>query len=146
MRTPTRSLLALTALAVVLAACGATAGSPTESTPSPSPPELAGTITIVDGVAAGGPGGSIADALASDSTEPMLVNGVIYQDPDGTIYLADSVTNAVAPTFGGPILEVVNYPENPADWDMDNAEQLGLQEAHGVIYRENAQLFGVVYP
>ena len=146
MRSPTRSLLALSVLAVVLAACGATAGSPSESTPSPSPFELTGTITMVDGVAAGGPGVSIADALAAGSAEPLLVNGVIYKDPDGTIYLADSVTDPAVPTFGRPILEVENYPDNPPDWDMDNAEQLGLQEAYGVIFSENAQLFGVVYP
>ena len=101
---------------------------------------------MVDGVSVGGPGGSIADALESGTTEPMLVNGAIYKDTNGTIYLATSVTDEAEPTFGGPILEVVNYPDSPADWDMENAELLGLQEANGVIFTDNAQLYGVVAP
>lgn len=108
--------------------------------------EVDGTLTMADGVSVGGPGGSIADALASGMTEPMLVNGVIYKDTDGKIYLATSVTDAAVPAFGGPILEVVNYPDSPADWDMENAELLGLQEANGVIFNDNAQLYGVVAP
>lgn len=150
-------------LAVVLAACGTTGASTPESTATPPPSaspdpstapsespdtsvEVDGTLTMVDGVSVGGPGGSIADALDSGLTEPMLVNGVIYKDTDGTIYLAASVTDAAAPTFGGPVLEVVNYPDSPADWDMENAELLGLQEANGVIFNDNAQLYGVVAP
>ena len=158
MRTPIRSLLFLSLLAVVLAACGTTAGTPAESTPpssapsdppSESPdatPEVDGTITFVDGVAVGGSGGSIANALAAGSDEPMLVNGVFYMDTDGNLYLADSLTDASVPTFGGPILEVLNYPDSPDTWDMANAEVTGLQEANGVRYFENNQLFGVVAP
>jgi hypothetical protein len=157
MRTPFRSLLGLSVLAVIVAACGTTAGTPAESTPSApssqapsmSPdasPELAGTITIVNAGAVDGPGESIADALAAARTEPTLVNGVIYKDTDGTIYLADSLTDAAAPTFGDPTLEVLDYPDNEADWDMANADLIGLQEANGVVFRENAQLYGVVAP
>jgi hypothetical protein len=47
---------------------------------------------------------------------------------------------------GDPILEVLNYPDNQEEWDMANADLIGLQEANGVRFREDAQLFGVVAP
>ena len=149
---------------MVLAACGTAATpSPEPSEPAPSTPtepsatpsvapseepdatiEVDGTITFVGGASVGGPGGSIADALAMGMTEPMLVNGVLFRDTDGTIYLADSVTDATEPTFGGPILEVLEYPDSADMWDMANAELTGLQEANGVLFLENNQLYGVV--
>ena len=177
MRPTIRFGLAASVLAIILAACGTTAGqapdptippsTPTHApepspTPSPEPteapaspseapaespdasPESDGTFTMVDGVAAGGPGGSISEALASGITDPMLVNGVLYKDLDGTIYLASSLTNASAPTFAGPTLQVIGYPESTADWDPAYAEDTGLKEANGVLYFEFAQLFGVV--
>ena len=107
--------------------------------------ETDGTISIVEGGAVGGPGGSVADALAAGTTEPMLVNGVLFKGSDGTIYLADSVTDPATPTFGDPILEVAHYTESEGEWDMANAELLGLQEANGVVYRE-VQMYGVVEP
>ena len=95
---PIRSTLALSVLVVILAACGTTAStspepsappssSPAEPSSSPSEapseepdasPDVVGTITMVDGVSVGGPGGSIAEALAANMPEPMLVNGVFY--------------------------------------------------------------------
>ena len=160
----TRSVLTLTALTLLLAACGSTvtatpqpsapqSPAPTEpeATPSAAPtespaetPEIAGTLTMVDGVSAGGPGASIADALAHGMTEPMLINGVLFKDLSGTIYLASSMTDADAPTFGGPMLEVIGYPEATSDWDMASADVTGLMEANGILYFETAQLFGVV--
>jgi hypothetical protein len=75
----------------------------------------------------------------------MLVNGTLFRDSDGTIYLADSVTDPATPTFGDPILAVAGYTEAAGEWDMANAELLGLVEANGVVYRE-VQLYGVVAP
>ena len=156
-----RSLLAASALAIILAACGTTAASPLETAspppasptiaPSEAPegpeapeaPEVVGTITPV-GAAVMGPGGSISDAFASGNTEPVLVNGVLYMDTDGRIYLADSLTDASVPTFGGVRLEVVDYPTGGAEWDIAHADDTGLQEANGVLFFEDHQLFGVV--
>jgi len=107
--------------------------------------ETAGTISVVEGGAVGGPGSSVAEALTMGMTEPMLVNGVLFKGSDGTIYLADSVTDPATPTFGDPILEVAHYTETEGEWDMANAELLGLQEANGVVYRE-VQLYGIVAP
>jgi hypothetical protein len=164
MRLPIRSIAGLTILVVTLAACATTAAPSAEptapsSTPSAEPstaptqapaetptasPEIAGTLTMVDGMAVDGPGESIADALAAGRTKPTLVNGAIFVDARGTIYLASSLTDAAAPTFAGPILEVVGYPENTADFDMAHADVTGLQEANGIRFFETAQLFGVV--
>ena len=170
MHLPIRSILALSVLVVVLAACGTTvAGSPEPSTPvatpaeptvapsqapseapsqapseEPASPDVVGTLTMVDGVAVGGPGGSIAESLASGITDPMLVNGVLFMADDGTIYLASEITDAAAPTFGGPTLEVIGYPENAPEWDPANANLTGLQEVNGVLFFDPAQLFGVV--
>ncbi len=101
---------------------------------------------MVDGVTVSGPGGSIADALASGITEPYLVNGVLFNDGSGTLYLASSITDAEAPTFGGPMLEVINYPEGGAEWDPAHAADTGLQEANGVLFFADSHLFGVVEP
>ena len=160
-----RSLLAASALAIVLAACGTAAAtppetaSPTPASPTPAPseapeapespgapeaPEVVGTITVTGGAAVMGPGGSISDAIASGITDPMLVNGVLYMDTDGSIYLADSLTDASVPTFGGGRLEVVDYPTGGAEWDIANADATGLQEANGILFFEDHQLFGVV--
>ena len=163
-----RSLLAASALAIVLAACGTAAATPPETaspppaSPTPAPseapetpespeapeapeaPEVVGTITVTGGAAVMGPGGSISDAIASGITDPMLVNGVLYMDTDGSIYLADSLTDASVPTFGGVRLEVVDYPTGGAEWDIANADVTGLQEANGVLFFEDHQLYGVV--
>ena len=40
---------------------------------------------------------------------------------------------------------MAHYTETQGEWDMANAELLGLQEANGVVYRE-VQLYGVVAP
>ena len=156
---PIRSILALLIL-VVVAACSSTVAAPTSETPTPTAPadptvapseepadevEVDGTITVAPGVA-DGLGGSVEDALAAAMTQPVLVNGVIFRDADGKIFLATSLTDATAPTFGGPILAVENYPDNTAEWDMATGELIGLQEANGILFREGAQVFGVVTP
>ena len=119
--------------------------STTPSEPLEGSVETAGTISVVEGGAVGGPGSSVAEALTMGMTEPILVNGVLFKGSDGTIYLADSVTDPATPTFGDPILEVAHYTETEGEWDMANAELLGLQEANGVVYRE-VQLYGIVAP
>ena len=171
MKTPIKSLLALSVLAIILAACGTTAVSSPEATTSPppsvapsdapseapsdapseapsepadAPRTVAGTITFVGGASVSGPGGSITEALASGMTEPMLVNGVFFMDEDGQLYLAESLEDASAPTFGEPLLRVLEYPSSPDTWDMANAELTGLQEANGILFFENNQLYGVV--
>ena len=173
MNRPIRSFLAMSIVAVVLAACGTTAAAPSEKpqtptdAPEPSEPakpaqptkptatpkpasvpaerEIVGTITLYPGTASG-PGGSIEEALANASSTdlPFLVNGVLFRDTDGKIYLASSVGDATVPTFGGPVLEVLEYPNDGPTWDMDNAELLGLEEANGIVFQTDAQILGTI--
>jgi hypothetical protein len=171
---PIRSILALSILVIVLAACSSAVGPPTSQAPSPSEPaapsvepsvepsvapseapaepsepaveerEVAGTITQAE-MAFSGPGGTIAEALAHGDTGneiPTLVNGVIFRDTDGRIYIATSASDLDAPSFEGPMLEVLNMDNDGPSWDMAHAEDIGLQEANGIVFRQNAQVLG----
>jgi hypothetical protein len=162
MNLPIRSFIGLTILVIVLAACGTATGTPSSEAPTPSQPaspsadpsvepseapverEIAGVITQAE-MAFSGPGGTIAEALANGPTGdevPTLVNGVLFRDTDGTIYLATSVSDVSVPTFDGPMLKVLNMPNDDPSWDMANADDLGLQEANGIVFREDAQVLG----
>ena len=169
-----RSILAISIIAIVLAACSTAVGAPASQAPSPSSPpsqpaapsadpsvepseapvepsqpevverEIAGVITQAE-MAFSGPGGTIAQALANGPTGdeiPTLVNGVIFRDTDGTIYLATSVSDTSVPTFDGPMLKVLNMSNDGPSWDMTHAADIGLQEANGILFRENAQVLG----
>ena len=173
-----RSIIALSILVIVLAACGTAAGAPTSPSqaPSPSQPaaptvepsaeptveptvepaetpvpapeqrEVAGTITVYPG-AFSGPGGTIAEALANGPTGdeiPTLVNGVLFRDTDGTVYLATSVSDVTVPTFETPMLKVLNTPNDGPGWDMANAELLGLEEANGIVFKQGSQVLGTL--
>ena len=166
---PMRSFIALSILAIVLVACGTSGGAPSSEAPSPSEPatspsaepsvipseepsepadeerESAGTITVAE-MAFSGPGATIQETLdgGPDGELPSLVHGVLFRDTDGTIYLATSVSDAAEPTFDGPMLEVLNMDNEGDSWDMANAELLGLEEANGIVFNQNAQILGFV--
>lgn len=174
---PFRSILALSIVAIVLAACGTTIGAPASEQPAPSQPatpvvvpseepeptvepaapsepaapadeerDVDGVITVYPG-AFSGPGGSIQDALDHGSDEadnPSLVNGVLFRDTDGRIYLATSVSDISVPTFDGPMLEVLEYGSDGPMWDMENAEMLGLEEANGIVFKQDSQILGIL--
>ena len=91
-----------------------------------------------------GPGGTVQEALDAGSSDeyPSLVNGVLFLDTDGTIYLATSVSDESVPTFEGPMLEVLNMDNTGDSWDMANAELIGLEEANGIVFNPNAQVLG----
>ena len=42
------------------------------------------------------------------------------------------------------MLEVLNTPNDGDTWDMANAELLGLEEANGILFRQDAQVLGFV--
>jgi hypothetical protein len=161
----TRSILVLAAIAIALAACGTVAETPTLETPAPTEPAaatpsvepsvepsepaaeeraVAGVITVAEGMVFSGPGGTVQEALDVGPTgdDPTLVNGVLFRDTDGTVYLATAVSDASAPTFESPMLEVRNIDNEGDSWDMANAELLGLEEANGIVFNPNAQILG----
>jgi hypothetical protein len=160
MTTRIRTLLLLATVTTLLAACGTATGSPASQTPELTPPtspsvvptespaadgrEVAGTITVAEGMTFSGPGGTIQEALDIGPTgeEPTLVNGVLFRDTDGRIYLATGVSDESVPTFEDPMLEVLNMDNTGDSWDMANAELLGLQEANGIVFNQNAQILG----
>jgi len=158
-----RTLLLLTITTIIVAACGTSAGSPASQASDPTQPaspsvepsetpvesaaderEVAGTITVAEGMTFSGPGGTVQEALdvGSSGEFPTLVNGVLFLDSDGTIYVATSVRDASVPTFDGPMLEVLNMDNSGDGWDMANAELLGLEEANGIVFNPNAQVLG----
>jgi hypothetical protein len=156
-------------LAAVLAACGTTTGAPgSESptanptqTPAPAPSEPAtptpdptpaervvdGVITVYPGTWSG-PGASIQEALDNgpdlDPDVPSLVNGVLFRDTDGRIYLADAVSDTAVPTFERPMLEVLGYENDGELWNMDEADLRGLEEANGIIFQQDSQILGIL--
>jgi hypothetical protein len=183
---PIRSLLALSIIAIVLAACGTAVGAPASEPPAPSQPAspaadpsvepsvrpsvrpsaapaapsapavpsapadeervVDGVITVYPGTWSG-PGGSIQEALdnGSDAADlPSLVNGVLFRDTDGRIFLATSVSDVTAPTFDGPMLEVLGYPNEGPMWDMASAELIGIEEANGIVFMQNTQILGTL--
>ena len=165
MKTPIRTILALSAIAIVLAACGATgvsdplsSGDPSSSpTPSlaPSPtgtpeatpdasPAPVGTLTVADGAVADGPGVSLADAMDGDLSQPVLVRGTLFMDEDGEIYFAESLDDASVPTFGELRLAVDNYPTGGPTWDIADADITGLQEVNGILFFEDTKLYGTI--
>jgi hypothetical protein len=165
----TRTLLLLVVMTALLAACGTATGAPLSPSQEPSHTpvptvepseapaeepaespaseerEVEGTITAAE-MAFSGPGGTIAEAIAAgDSGEfPTLVNGVLFRDTDGRVYIATSISDDAAPTFDGPMLEVLNFPNDGPSWDMANAELIGLEEANGIVFMRNAQMLGFV--
>jgi hypothetical protein len=166
MTTSIRSVLALVAIAIILAACAQTAADPTptlepssppstapseapaeSAEPSESPdasPEPIGVLTVHEGAVADGPGVPLADALDGDLSDPILVIGTMVLDADGQLFFADSVTDASAPAFGDIRLRVDNYPTDGPTWDMADAEITGLQEANGVRFYEDAKFYALI--
>jgi hypothetical protein len=173
---PFRSIMALSIVTIVLAACGTTIGAPASEPPTPSQPatpvatpseqpsvepssepepseapadeerEVGGILTVYPG-AYSGVGGSIQDALDAGSTGPdmpTLVKGILFRDTDGRIFLATSVSDVTVPTFDGPMLEVLDYPNDGPSWDMENAEMLGLQEANGIVFQPESSILGTL--
>ena len=174
MKNSIRSAMILSAVAILLVACG-TAASPSGSAdPSPSspaapseapseaPPSVAppseepsenpgepvpsGTLTFADGAAVDGPGTPLAEALEGDLSQPLLVRGTVFLDEDGNVWMADSITDASVPTFSDIRVRVANYPTDGPTWDMADAEITGLQEVNGIRFFEDTKLYGTITP
>jgi hypothetical protein len=80
--------------ALVLAACGGAQDDGSDP-----------TVGVVRGSAMG-PGISIGDALTDDSDQPLLVNGFLFVDEDGTVTMASLMAESLPPIPGGDQLVV----------------------------------------
>jgi hypothetical protein len=155
MKTTAKMLATLATLSILLVACATTspAATPTPTAPAASDdttdeptgsPAPVGTLTVADGAVVDGPGTPLTDALAGDLSQPVLVRGVLFLDTDGTVYLADSLTDATEPTFGETRVRVENYPTSGPTWDISQGELIGLQEANGILFFEDTKLYGTI--
>ena len=181
---PFRSILALSIVAIVLAACSTTIGAPASEAPEPSQPatpvvqpseepeptaepvapsepgapsepaapageerDVGGILTVYPGTWSGPGGMTIQELLDLGPTgpdTPNVVNGVLFRDTDGRIYLATSVSDVAVPTFDDPMVEVLDYGSDGPMWDMANAEMLGLEEANGIVFRQDTDILGTL--
>ena len=166
MQTSIRSVLVLAGVSIVLAACTTAATPSSTAAPSDAPapsvapsqepsaapseepgaPVPSGTFTAADGAVVDGPGVPLADALAGDLSQPMLVRGTLFLDANGDVYFAATLDDATVPTFGEPILRVENYPTDGPTWDIADAAITGLQEANGILFYEDTKLYGTITP
>ena len=157
MTTSIRTFLGLSAVAIVLAACGTgtsappSGDAPPSAAPSEAPaetpagtPEVAGTFTVADGMVVDGPGASLTEVLAGDIAQPVLVRGSLFLDTDGQVYLAESLTDAAVPEFADLRVAVANYPTDGPTWDMADADLTGLQEVNGIRFYEDTKLYGTI--
>ena len=167
-----RPILFLVAIAALLVACGTTASPSASDTPASQAPESqapesqapsepaasaepsnqgvevpSGTLTVADGAAVDGPGEALSTVLESGNlSEPVFVNGTLYLDEDGTVWLAEEVVDASVPTFSDLRVQVANYPTDGPTWDMANADVTGLQEVNGIRFYEDTKLYGTITP
>ena len=110
--------------ALALAACGSDEASTGQT--STQPPSVAGI--------AAGPGISIEEAIALESSEPVLVNGWVYAR-GGEVRFCDAIAKSYPPQCPGASLLVDGLKLEEVD---------GLQRASGVAWSERTQLLGVV--
>ncbi|MGH2392959.1 MAG: hypothetical protein ACRDGH_05605 [Candidatus Limnocylindria bacterium] len=146
-------VLAVAIGVVGLAACTADPPTSAQSDRAPiqsggaqPPSETIGEINVREAGVADGPGVSIAEAIAADAHEPLLVNGILFQDADGVIWLCSALLESSPPGCAEPKLKALNFPSEVGDLDPANADVTGLQQDGDVRWIEDYQLFGVAEP
>lgn len=90
---------------------------------------------------ADGPGVSVSDAIASaGGAEPLLVNGILLRDVDGTVWLCQVLQTLSPPRCAEPSLLVVYRPPDGQVF----VDGPGLHVADSVRWVEQVQRFGIV--
>lgn len=145
MSTSLRRLSMSVTIAVILVGCATAVGSPEASARAPLPPDSEapaapgdadGMLEITEG-SAGGPGITIDQAIGQGGPEPLLVNGALFIGPDGSARLCSAIAESFPPQCGGTRLEVIG---------LDIGSLPNLQEANGLRWADQVQLFGTVTP
>ena len=130
-----RSLAALLALLLLLAACGTSGAMPTPSDDGAAGGEP--VLVIVNGrdVPDGG-GISVAEAIGHQPTDDIvLVTGALFVLPDGSVTLCDAIAESFPPQCAGASIGVEG---------LDLASVPDLEEANGVRWAEGVTLLGSV--
>lgn len=119
----------------------ATACSATETTSPPTTAPETTTTTSAEAPDAGvssavGPGISVGDAQESNLAGPLLVNGFLITDSDGTVHLAELLAESLPPQPGGATLIVEG---------LDLGDLPGLTSAQGITWSDQpVQLLGEI--
>lgn len=88
------------------------------------------------GGSATGPGISVQEAIQSDLSDPLLVNGYLFVDPEGEMTLAELLAESFPPQPAGATLRVQG---------LDLSEVEDLETAQGVSWTQDyIQLLGTV--
>ena len=123
------------------------AGHALSTGPHPStPPGASGSIELVNEFATAGDGVSVGDALDVASGFPVLVDGIVLRDTDGTIWSCDRLVADSPPRCSDPQIVVLNFPTEPDVFDPAVAESVGATTRDGITWLEGHQLFGIVHP
>ena len=143
--------LLLTALMGAAAAIGAWNSRPAlvavvpTTEPSADPVEEIRTITMGPFGNADGPGLSVTEAMALAGTQPLLVNGALLKEADGTAWLCEAFPVLSPPRCAEPRLRVVDsLPAGSPVEDHTFDAGPGVHEADGVRWVEHVQLYGIV--
>lgn len=111
-----------------------------------TPPGADGSIEIIGNAAAGGSGVSIQEAIEAARSVPVLVNGLILRDAEGTLWLCERIADISPPDCASPKLVILNFPTEPDPFDPAVAETVGATTRDGITWLEGHQIFGVVHP
>ena len=110
------------------------------------PPGADGSIELVSDFVAGGDGITVGEAIDVASSHPVLVDGIVLRDADGTIWYCDRLVDDSPPRCSDPQLLVLNFPTDPDLFDPAMAETVGATMRDGITWFEGHQLYGIVHP
>ena len=122
------------------------AGSELLRSPLPSETGVAdvpsGTLTIIPGTQADGPGESVRSIIARAPVQMALVNGWLLIDVDGTVWLCEALTTSDPPRCDGARLRVEGYTED----ELAHIRELSdIRESGGIHWlAQPTQRFGNV--
>jgi hypothetical protein len=142
------------ALALVVTGCGLTTSSPTDAGDLPASPDATasptsvaepdGTFVFVPAIIdcpGGCPSSSVSKALAEPGTPgtPLLVDGAVLIEPDGSAWLCERLTDDSPPSCDGARLLFENI-----ELYAPSLEANGVQELEGVQWLDNVTIPGEV--
>lgn len=111
-----------------------------------TPPGAGGSIELVSDFVAGGDGITVGEAIDVASSHPVLVDGIVLRDADGTIWYCDRLVDDSPPRCSDPQLLVLDFPTDPDLFDPAVAETVGATTRDGITWLEGHQLYGIVHP